>query len=466
MAIQKLKYSLLFLFCLQMLFAWSQNQLPNIIVIVSDDAGYADIQPFGHTEIRTPAINKLTEEGVKFTNAYVTASVCGPSRAGLMTGRYQQRFGFEHNLSNIMAKGYTAQDAGLDTAETTMAKAFRQVGYSTVAIGKWHLGELEKYTPLATGFDDFYGFRAGHRDYFPYKTKPEDALALYNNREIVPEDSVTYLTDMFTSRAIRYIENRQAQPFFMYLAYNAVHTPLQAKKKDTFLYENITDSERQTYDAMLHAMDDGIGRIMDCLKKNNMESNTLIFFINDNGGATNNASDNGIYRGMKGSKWEGGIRVGFSIKWPGYITPGIVYSKPVSALDIFPTALKAAGVTEMPADLDGVNLLPYIETKNNRIPHKILFWKRGAAAAVRKGDWKLIRSAQNPPLLFNLKSDPSETYNLASVKPRKVKMLLHRLSQWERTLIPAKWYSSMGTENQIKKHRMEVKGRNMEKLLP
>ena len=269
---------------------------------------------------------------------------------------------------------------------------------------------------------------------------------------------------MLTDRAIDFIVRNKFNPFFIYLSYNAVHTPLQAKQSDLDKFSNVQDKNRRTYDAMMYNMDEGIGKVIEALRKNNLEDNTLIFFINDNGGATNNASDNGWLRGMKGSKWEGGIRVAFMMKWPQQIREGSVYTKPVSSLDIFPTSLAAAGAPIPYERLDGVDLFPYL--KNSKTPHKDLYWRRGVAAAVRSGDWKLIRVQSDPVLLFNLIKDDSETHNLASKKPRKVKKLLKKLSKWEEGLTPPHWYSSMGDDNQIKKHRMEIVGREMERQLP
>lgn len=463
--IQSKKYFLLTaIFLMWQVLAFAQQKKPNIILIISDDAGYADFETYSKNEIPTPNINQLAKEGVTFTNAYVTASVCAPSRAGLLTGRYQQRYGFEHNTSKKLAPGFTMEDVGLDVKQKTIADDLKANGYRTIAIGKWHQGVLDKYFPLQRGFDEFYGFKEGHRDFFGYKTERADAFALYDNNNIVPEDKITYLTDMLTGKAIDFIDRNKSNPFFMYLSYNAVHTPLQAKQSDLNKFSNVTDKNRRTYDAMIYNMDEGIGRVIEALRKNNLEDNTLIFFINDNGGATNNASDNGWLRGMKGSKWEGGIRVAFIMKWPQHIREGSIYNKPVSSLDILPTSLAAAGAHIPYERLDGVDLFPYL--KNSKTPHQNLFWRRGAAAAVRSGNWKLIRVKSDPILLFNLKKDVSETHNLANKKPQKVKKLLKKLSKWEEGLTQPHWYSSMGDNNQIKKHRMEVVGREMERQLP
>lgn len=443
-----------------------QEKQPNIILILADDGGYNDFECYGGSQIPTPNINSLAREGVKFTNGYVTASVCAPSRAGLLTGRYQQRFGFEHNTSKKTAPGYTIADVGLNRNEKTIADYLKKAGYATIAIGKWHLGADEQYFPLKRGFDEFYGFKEGHRNYFPYTAGRSDEYALYNNHTIVPEQEITYLTDMFTDKAVEFINHNKSNPFFIYMSYNAIHTPLQAKQKDLDKFKFIKDDDRRLYAAMMTSMDEGIGRILQTLEKNGLEKNTLIYFLNDNGGATNNASDNGALRGMKGSKWEGGIRVAYIMKWPGIIKKNTVYNNAVTSLDVVPTSLAAAGINYKDKKLDGVNLIPFLDKPPLIKPHQNLFWRRGVAAAVRSGDWKLIRVGANPVLLFDLKKDVSETTNVAHSHPRVVKKMLKQLNEWEKGLSKPHWYSSYGDENQIKKHRMEVVGRDMERQYP
>ncbi len=442
----------------------AQNQ-SNIIVILSDDAGYNDFECYGGKEIPTPNINRLASEGAKFTNAYVTASVCAPSRAGLLTGRYQQRFGFEHNMSGALAKGFTQDDLGMELHQKTIGDYLQSAGYRTLAIGKWHLGSSAAYFPLNRGFDEFYGFKEGHREFFHYTKLPNDNYALYDNNHIVPEKQVTYTTDMFTDRALSFIQENKSRPFFIYLAYNAVHTPLEAKPSDLARFPNSMENNRKTYAAMMANMDDGIGRIMDALKANQIDNNTLVFFLNDNGGATNNGSDNGPLRGMKGSKWEGGIRVAFIMRWPGQIQAGTVYNKAVSALDIVPTAAAISGFEIPRYKTDGVNLLPYLSNPK-KAPHQDLFWRRGIAAAVRSGNWKLIRVPSNPILLFDLKKDSTEKLNLANKHPKLVKKLLARLENWEKGLEAPRWYSSAPDSFQVLKHRMNVIGRDMERKYP
>ncbi|WP_256009917.1 sulfatase-like hydrolase/transferase [Desertivirga xinjiangensis] len=445
-----------------------RSKEPNIIVIVSDDAGYADFGVYGGKEIPTPNIDLIAGNGILFSDAYVSASVCAPSRAGILTGRYQQRFGFEHNISNKPADGYQLSDIGLDPNEKTIGDHMKSNGYRTIAIGKWHQGEEEKHFPLNRGFDEFYGFLEGHRDFFAYRKERARKFAMFDNHQIVPESEIGYLTDMFTERASLFITENQDKPFFMYLAYNAVHVPMNAKPELMNKFSYIPDKGRRAYAAMMASLDEGVGSIVNVLQKNDLFDNTLIVFINDNGAATGNFSDNGHLRGLKGSKWEGGIRVACLMQWPGHIPAGKKYNQTVSALDIVPTAIAAAGGRHAGIKpLDGKDLLPFISGRNDKTPHKILFWRRGVAAAVRNGEWKLIRSGpQNPVLLFNLKKDISETTNLASRYPAKVKRLSEQLEKWEKTIDKPHWESAYGDYNQIMKHRMEVSGREMELKYP
>ncbi|RZK66347.1 MAG: N-acetylgalactosamine 6-sulfate sulfatase, partial [Pedobacter sp.] len=374
-------------------FSQKIDKKPNVIVIVSDDAGYEDFGCYGGIQIPTPNIDQLARNGTKFTNAYVTASVCAPSRAGILTGMYQQRFGFEHNVSKNMTGNYKEEDAGIDPKIKTIGDQMQANGYKTIAIGKWHQGDYSKHFPTNRGFDEFYGFVGGHRNFFAYKGQaPSKLLALYDNENIVPEKEVSYLTDMFTHRAISFVEENKERPFFMYLAYNAVHVPMNAKKDLMDRFAHIKDPGRRAYAAMMKSLDDGVGELVASLKAADIYDNTLIVFINDNGGATGNSSDNGKLRGLKGSKWEGGIRVAYLMQWPSKIPANKTYHHMVSALDITSTAI-AAGKGKVIANqhLDGKNLIPYITKGLKGKPHKDLFWRRGIAAAVRSGKWKLIR---------------------------------------------------------------------------
>lgn len=442
------------------------QQRPNILVILSDDGGYEDFGCFGGTDVYTPHIDSLAAAGVRFTNAYTTASVCAPSRAGLLTGRYQQRFGFEHNVSNLPAPGVRQEDVGMDTSVRTIGDHLQAAGYKTIAIGKWHQGDEAKHFPLKRGFDHFYGFVGGHRSYFSIRqgAVPRQEV-LHDDNEVVAEEEITYLTENFTDKAVHYIHRYKDQPFFMFLSFNAVHTPMEAKSDTYAKYAHVQDTLRRTYLAMLEDMDSGIGRVVEQLKADGLYENTVIIFLNDNGAATNNGSNNGKWRGLKGSKWEGGIRVPFVMQWPGVLPANSTSNTMVSAMDILPTALAIAGGNVLPGQtIDGKNLLDSYNMPE--AGHDILFWRRGIGKAVRYQNWKLIQAGDNPILLFDLDKDSREEHNIADQHPERVKTLLQRLQSWEDTVEAPRWYSAYGDENQLLKHRMEVQGRDMEKMYP
>ncbi|HJN71053.1 MAG TPA: sulfatase-like hydrolase/transferase, partial [Phycisphaerales bacterium] len=425
---------------------------PNVIILFADDAGYMDFGFTGSDEFSTPRIDQFANEGVICTQGYVTASVCSPSRAGLLTGRYQQRFGHEANLRGI--------DAGLPLSEKTLADRLGKLGYTNCAIGKWHLGSQESMHPLARGFDEFHGFLLGSRTYFsiPENTK-QPQRALMHNREIIPEEDNLYVTDWMAEKAIDFIKKQDEKPFFLYVAFNAVHTPMHAKPEDLSKFPKIENQKRKKLAAMTLALDRAVGNILDTVHDEGLDEQTIIFFINDNGGATINASNNGPLRGMKGSKWEGGIRVPFVVSWKNHFSPQR-YNNLVSALDVAATAIENAG-GEVGDDLDGVDLLPYFnETVGSELqPHLSLFWRRHMAAAVREGDWKLIRVEESSPMLFNIEEDLGETTNLAEKHPQKVQHMLDLLAAWESEMVDPLWVADgKWQENQIKKHSMDVIG--------
>ena len=447
-------------FCIIALFSGSLHAKPNIVILFADDAGYMDFGFTGTDDLKTPRIDQLASEGVICTQGYVTASVCSPSRAGLLTGRYQQRFGHETNLRG--------KDVGLPISERTLADRLGKFGYTSCAIGKWHLGGNEEQHPLSRGFDEFHGFLLGSRTYFSKAKKDKiDQQSLMNGREIVPEDDNRYLTDWMAEEANTFISSHTETPFFLYVAFNAVHTPMQSPPELLLEFPEIKNTKRQKLAGMTLSLDLAIGSIMDTLKAEGLDENTLVFFLNDNGGATINASNNGPLRGMKGSKWEGGIRVPYVIRWTNHLEPGR-YDNAISSLDIAATALTLAGDTkEHMSDLDGVNILPFITQNVKGVPHDTLFWRRGPAGAVRQGDWKIIRVDDQPPLLFNLKTDIGETINLADNQPEKVAQLLELYDAWESGLVEPLWVAEkIWTDRQIAKHKMDVIGRDAERKIP
>ncbi len=443
---------------------------PNVIVVLSDDAGYADFGVTGCRQIPTPNIDRLARDGVFCSQGYVSASVCAPSRMGLMTGRYQHRFGAENNCPTKPTPGFTKQDLGLDTGEMTLGDAMRAQGYRTMAVGKWHLGEHAQYHPNRRGFDEFYGFLGGSRSYWPIKKAGRGHAMRRNDDPLNEEEEIHYLTDDLTDATLEFIRRNGGNPFFIYLCYNAVHTPMHAKEEDVEQFSSVTPEKRRILAAMTRSMDQNIGRVQKTLDELGLTDNTLFIFFNDNGGADNNASSNLPLRGTKGTYWEGGIRVPFIISWPARLPKGVRYEHPVISLDLLPTCVAAAGGT-VPATrrLDGVNLLPFLDGARKDAPHEFLFWRLWRVAAVRRGSWKLIRVAGNPlekerrlylPLtLINLENDPGETTNVAGRHPAVTKELLGALQAWEKPLPPPRWYDGSNwkhwAEVSVKNHRME-----------
>jgi arylsulfatase A-like enzyme len=428
----------------------AQRKAPNVLVIVADDMGYADLGVHGSRDVKTPHIDALAAGGIRFTDAYVTGPYCSPTRAGLLTGRYPQRFGHEFNIN----LGPAFENAGLPLSQRTLADRLRAAGYQTALFGKWHLGSSGKFHPMDRGFDEFFGFLGGAHSY--HDVNENTANPLLDGRK--PAARTTYLTDELTERAVAYLQRERSQPFFLYLAYNAVHTPMHATEQYLARFTHIADEQRRTYAAMLAAMDDGIGRVLSTLRERKLEEDTLVIFFSDNGGpimpgTTVNGASNAPLRGSKRQTYEGGIRVPFVIRWKGRLAEGRVDSRPVVQLDVFPTALAAAGVAIDPAwRLDGVNLLPFLTEEGSRRPHDVLYWRLGGTMAVRKGDWKLVKTAEGPlspdparlsdlsgAELFNLAADVGETKNVAADHPAVVKDLADTWQRWNRELAQPLW---------------------------
>lgn len=396
-----------------------KNQ-PNILVILVDDAGYNDFGFMGSKDMMTPNIDQLASQGVVLTDAHVAATVSSPSRACLITGRYGHRFGYECNPSD--------NDYGVSLDEQTIADVFKESGYRTAAIGKWHLGTLDKYHPNKRGFDFFYGMKAGGRDYFydeKNSDRPGDERNILLNDKQVRFDG--YLTDVFSEKAVEFIKNTD-QPFMMYLAYNAVHTPMQATQEDL---DRFSGHPRQKLAAMTWALDRGVGTVIQGLKETGKFDNTLIFFLSDNGGATINNSSNYPLKGFKGNKFEGGHRVPYFIVWNGKIKSGIKFDGLASSLDIFATAIDAAGISKTKNTLDGVSLIPYLSGKKKSNPHEILFWRKMDTRAIRMGDYKLIITHGVDSVLYHVKSDLEEMNNILDQEPEVYKRMAKRLKQWE-----------------------------------
>ena len=362
--------------------AQSQGKQPNVVVIIADDLGYADVGFNGCKDIPTPNIDKIAKNGVIFKNGYVSFAVCGPSRAGLITGRYQDRFGYSRNPL------YAPQDAGmgLPLTEETIADILKRNGYYSTAIGKWHLGTHPDLHPQKRGFNEFFGFLEGGHHYMPEMwtlhddTKAKTQYDGYKTkilRNTTPIDEKEYLTDALSREAVSFIDKNAQKPFFIYLAYNAPHTPLQATSKYLERFNDIQNPKRKTYAAMVSAMDDGIGTVLQKLKEKGLEENTMVIFLSDNGGPTNdNGSNNRPLRGQKSNFWDGGIKVPFAIQWPAKIKAGTIYEKPIISFDILATVAGEINAQINPKKpLDGVNLIPFISGKNNKAPHDYLFWR-------------------------------------------------------------------------------------------
>ncbi len=424
--------------------SYTQRIQPNIILIVADDAGYADFGFQGSREFKTPHLDKLANQGMKFNQAYVTAAVCGPSRAGLLTGKYQQKFGYEENnvpgyMGNSSLKG---DEMGLPLNEITIGDHMKNLGYKTAIIGKWHLGNADKYHPTKRGFDFFYGFRGGARSYYEFNEnnpnyRPEDYLE-YGFKNF-KEDS-EYLTKALANKTVNFIEENQRVPFFLILAFNAVHTPMEAEEKDLKRFPNLK-GKRKTLAAMTLAMDRACGKVFKKIEKLKLDDNTIVVFMNDNGGPTDtNGAINNPLSGTKANHLEGGIRVPFIIRWDKQIPYKSNYNYPISSMDLLPTLYAAAGGNiDNLKDIDGINLWPYIKKENPNRPHQKLFWKKENRGVIRDGDWKLLRYPDRPAELYNLKEDVSEINNLAYKYPNKVKEMYKELFNWELTLKRPLW---------------------------
>jgi len=418
---------------------WTQEskeakKRPNIVVIVGDDMGYADIGCHGCKDIATPNIDSIAQNGVRFTNGYVSCPVCSPTRAGLVTGRYQQRFGHEFNPG--APREGTKEDVGLPLTEVTIANVLKSAGYATGIVGKWHLGNVPHFHPLKRGFDEYFGFLGGSHSY----TDPGLGSANPIMRGTEPVNEKEYLTDAFTREAMSFIERHKDKPFFLYLTYNAVHSPLEVPERYKNKFEKTSDPKRRVYAGMMTAMDEGIGKVLGKLRDLTLEEDTLIFFVSDNGGPTgNNGSNNSPLRATKATVYEGGIRVPFMIQWPRRLKGGKVAEIPVIALDILPTAAAAAGA-QIPKDrkIDGVNLLPYISGEKKGTPHEMLFWRMGQNHAIRKGNWKLVTMA-GETALYDLAADIGESKDMKAEKPDIVQELQKAFEKWSKDMAEPLW---------------------------
>lgn len=440
----------------------AEDRRPNVVIILADDLGYADIGVQGCRDIPTPHIDRLAESGVRCTSGYAAHPFCSPMRASLLTGRYQHRFGYERNI----AYDPHNRHMGLPAEETTIATSLKKAGYATGMVGKWHLGAALPFHPNRRGFDFFYGFLGGGHDYFTVSLlRPMGEgyfVPLQENGKPLEIDS--YLTTALSVAAVRFMESRRNDPFFLYLAYNAPHTPLQAPESYLEKFASIGDRKRRAYAAMVSAMDDGIGQVMKCLERLEIRERTLVFFLSDNGGPErSNGSSNDPLRGQKGDVHEGGIRVPFLASWPGVLPRGVEYHEPVISFDISTTALAVAGL-ELEEDrrLEGVNLVPFLSGQRKDPPHAALFWRRekGQDWAVRAGSLKLLGTADaDRPTLFDLAADIGESVDLSEKRPVDVARLLRLYREWDEENRPPFFPSFRDYHRILDGHYRELPGR-------
>ncbi len=412
--------------------AFAQRR-PNIVLIVTDDQGYADVGFHGSKDIKTPQLDALAAGGVICTQGYVTFPVCSPSRAGFLAGRHGARFGYNTNPD---LRTSLPEITGLPMSERLLPEALKPYGYATGIIGKWHLGVHPQFHPLNRGFDEFFGFLGGGHKFWGWT--PDDGKSasysapLMRGREVVPDTQKRYLTDVLSDEACAFIHRHQAEPFFLYIAYNAPHEPCEASP-DYLARVPHLEGKRQQYAAMILAVDDGIGRLRQTIRDAGLEDDTLFIFITDNGGPENaNTSINDPLRGQKSQLWEGGIRVPYVMSWKGKLPAGTKYDKPVSTLDFLPTALAAAGADlEAMPSIEGVNLVPYLIGSTTADPHESLFWRHNTGGwAVRQGEWKLVSDPEGRRHLFNIDQDISEADNLIDAEPEIARRLANSWAQW------------------------------------
>ncbi|APZ45563.1 N-acetylgalactosamine-6-sulfatase [Polaribacter reichenbachii] len=443
-------FLLVFIFSLCIQAQKDKNKKPNIIIVLTDDQGWADVGFNGATDIPTDNLDRIAKEGVIFSNGYVSHPYCSPSRAGLLTGRYQARFGHDCNMPY---EGENDASVGTPLSEKMISEALKEQGYRTAAIGKWHVGDHTDLQPNAQGFDHWFGFPGGAMNFWG---KPDGPLkTIIRNGKKVAQEELSYLTDDFTDEAIDFINKKDDKPFFIYLAYNAPHAPDHATDKYLKNTKHIEYGGRSVYAAMVNGVDIGVGRIDSLLKAKGIKENTIIAFLSDNGGRKHHA-DNRPNRGHKGMLFEGGIKVPFFITWQNKIKSNQVYENPIISLDLFPTLIEAAGANSAKeTQLDGVNLMPYINKKNTSKPHEKLFWRSvgGFEYAVRIGDFKLYKSAyKEKTLLFNLKTDPFERKDIAKEHPKKIAELEKAYTTWDANNIAPQWVDPH-PENVIKEEK-------------
>jgi arylsulfatase A-like enzyme len=439
---------------------------PNIVIFFADDLGYGDIGCFGSPDVPTPHIDSIAARGARFTDGYVSCAVCSPSRAALLTGRYQHRFGHEFNPGP--AEREAQIHFGLPPSEKILPQYLKPAGYRSAIIGKWHLGIRPGFHPLDRGFDEFFGFLGGANAFVTAKTPGARAVETSEGNNRIPEsrrdpifrnrmpvEENRYLTDAFAQEALGFISRNRANPFLLYLAFNAVHTPLHATEHYLRRFTGIKNEKHRLLAAMTSAMDDAIGRVLNQLRGQGLERDTLVFFLSDNGcPVMTGAGTNGPLNGEKCTYYDGGIRVPFLAMWPGRIPGGQVFRHPVVSRDILPTALAAAGVAaDSKTPLDGVDLLPFLNGQKPGAPHDMLFWRAGKARAARMGKWKLVEFGEGYSKLYDLSADLGEKHDVGGKNPGVVKELRDAWNAWAAQMASPRWPARY-REIEVNGHRL------------
>ena len=422
---------------------------PNILLIVSDDQGYADAGFKGSQDIVTPNLDRLAASGLHCTSGYVTHPFCSPTRAGLMTGRYQQRFGHERNPA------YDPTDAreGLPLTEKLLPEYLQAAGYSTGWVGKWHLGATPAHHPGKRGFAETFGFIGGGHKFIDWAVKPGTEYLLAIERNGQPVEETAHLSTAFGREAAAFVQRHRSEPWFLYLAFNAPHTPNEPTAERLARFASIAEPKRRAYAAQMSLLDDALGLLLATLKDTAQDQRTLVFYFSDNGGPIEpNGSINLPLRDRKGTVYEGGVRVSFLVSRPGTLPSGRTYEQPVCSLDVLATALAAAGAP-MPTDkkYDSVNLLPFLKGEQAAAPHERLFWRSDVKLAVREGEWKLVRVGGQPAELYQLTLDPGEKNDLATAHPDVAQRLAAALTAWDAELIPPAFPGAGGKKAAAKK---------------
>lgn len=423
--------------------AFAAAPRPNFIIILADDMGYADASCYGNDRYQTPHLDALAKEGMRFTDFHSNGPVCSPTRAALLTGRYQQRSGVDEVVYADPARG-ARDNHGLRPEEITFAEPLQAAGYRTGIFGKWHLGYAKQFNPRHQGFDEFHGYVSGNVDFHSHIDQA-DFFDWWQGLEL--KDEPGYTTHLITKHAVRFIEQNRDHPFCLYVPHEAPHSPYQGPNDPPVRGPNAKppvrgDDIARAYREMVQEMDKGVGEIVAKVKELGLDQKTLIFFFSDNGGTPN--GNNGPLNGFKGSVWEGGHRVPAIAWWPGKIKPGSETAQTAIGMDLMPTMLDLAGA-KLPAGhkLDGVSLRPVL-LEDKRLPERTLFWDYTGKQAARQGDWKLVVNQTEPrgkakgkaggsaePALFNLSSDLGEKDDLAAKHPDRVQSMLKALKTWQ-----------------------------------